>query len=86
MLDNEERKLIGSFRLMDRNQPDNSFKYALNEIYCDSWEASLLNPLVQKGMIVYDGDGDYYWHLTEDGLKEWKEYNASLPYPDKGCG
>ena len=86
MLDNEERKLIGSFRLVYKADPEKSFSYALNEIYCDSWEVSILNALVQKGMIAYDGDGDFWWHLTPAGLAEWKEYNASLPYPDRGCG
>ena len=85
MLENEEKKLIGSFSLMRKDKLEESFWYALNEIYCDSWEVSLLNALVQKGMVKY-GDTDFYWHLTDNGLNEWKAYNAELPYPDKGHG
>ena len=85
MLENEERKLIGSFALRSKDKPENSFEYALNEIYCDSWEVSLLNALQKKGMIVY-GDTDYYWHLTDAGLAEWKSYLSELPYPNKGHG
>ncbi len=85
MLENEECKLIGSFALRRKDKPESSFEYSLNEIYCDSWETSLLNALQQKGMVIY-GDTDYLWHLTDAGLKEWRDYNRSLPYPDKGHG
>ena len=85
MLENEERKLIGSFALCRKDRASDSFQYALNEIYCDGWEVSLLNALQKKGMVVY-GDTDYRWHLTDAGLEEWKAYLAELPYPDKGHG
>lgn len=85
MLQDEERKLIGSFALRKKDKPNDSFEYAMNEIYCDTWEVSLLNALQQKGMIVY-GDADFLWHLTDAGLAEYREYNNSLPYPDKGHG
>ena len=84
-LSNEESKLIGSFALRRKDRSEDSFEYALNEIYCDSWEVSLLNALQKKGMIVY-GDNDFLWHLTDDGLAEYREYNNSLPYPNKGHG
>lgn len=84
-LNMEEKKLIGSFNPMANTDASKPFNYAINEIYCDANETALFNQLMKKGFILY-GDNDFYWHLTESGYAQWKEYNESLPYPSKGCG
>ena len=81
-LSNEERKLIGCFNPINPNKKDEARQYAINDIYCDADEIALLSKLVEKECIFYDGN-DFYWHLTDRGLKERNDYLSELPYPDK---